>query len=401
MTTQPLADDPVQLKVLDLGINTAGPFAAALLGDLGAEVIKCEQPGIGDPVRRDRSRWLVDGRNKRSITLNLRVPEGQELLKRLAAWADILIENFRPGTMSKWGIGYDELSDINPRLVYVAISGFGQTGPYAQLSGYDFIGSAFGGLTALNGYPELPPVIPNLYVIDHTSGLFAALGALEAVRRRDGPGGTGQGSFVDFALYEAPLRYAATEIAECSRTGNVRARVGGTPTGPGHTEPPYFYAYKTKDERWMSVVTITPGQIQELRSLVSDPRLHDEKFDTLTSAMAHASEFYDIVSTWIGSHDFVDLWEILKETTIAASPINTARDILEDPHVKARGSLVKVKTADGEVIAMPAATPRLNDEPEHVRWVGEELGASSDQVYAEVVGLSESEIADFRARGVI
>jgi crotonobetainyl-CoA:carnitine CoA-transferase CaiB-like acyl-CoA transferase len=302
--------------------------------------------------------------------------------------------------MSKWGIGYEELSELNPRLVYVAISGFGQTGPYAQLSGYDFIGSAYGGLTALNGYPNLPPVVPNLYVVDHTSGLFAALGALEAVRRRDAPGGTGRGSFVDLALYETALRYTGWDVVESSRTGNLRSRVGGTPTGPGHREPPYFYAYKTRDQRWMSVVTITPGQIRELRSLISDPRLHDEKFDTLTSTMGHADEFYDIVSTWVGSHDFADLWEILKETTIAAGPINTAGDILDDPHVKARGSVVDVESADGETMTMPAVTPRLNDETE-VRWAGEELGASSDHVYANVVGLSESEIADFRARGVI
>jgi crotonobetainyl-CoA:carnitine CoA-transferase CaiB-like acyl-CoA transferase len=285
--------------------------------------------------------------------------------------------------------------------VYVAISGFGQTGPYASLSGYDFIGSAFGGLTALNGYPELAPVIPNLYVVDHTSGLFSALGALEAVRRRDAPGGTGRGAFIDFALYETALRYTGTDVVEYSRTGTLRPRVGGKPTGPGHTEPPYFYAYKTKDERWMSVVTITPPQIQELRSLISDPRLHDEKFDTLASTMGHAAEFYDIVSTWVGSHTFAELWETLKQTTIAAGPINTAKDILDDPHVRARGSVVTVESADGATMTMPAVTPRLGDETAKVRWVGEALGASSDHVYANVVGLSAHEIADFRARGVI
>jgi crotonobetainyl-CoA:carnitine CoA-transferase CaiB-like acyl-CoA transferase len=400
VTTEPFSDDAVRLKVLDLGTNVAAPFAATLLGDLGAEVIKCEQPGLGDPIRKDVSRWLMEGRNKRSITLNLRTPEGQQIIQQLASWADVLIENFRPGTMSSWGIGYEELSAINPRLVYVAISGFGQTGPYAPLSGYDFIGSAFGGLTALNGSPDRPPVIPNLYVVDHTSGLFAALGALEAVRRRDAPGGTGRGSFVDLALYESMLRYTGTDVVEYSRTGTIRPRVGGSPTGEGHHEPPYFYAYKTRDERWMSVVTITPRQIQELRALIADERLHHEKFDTLTSTMGHAVEFYDIVSTWVAAHDFDELWDILTKTTIAASAINTAKDIVENPHVRERGSILDVETEDG-TMAMPVATPRLDDGDDGVRWVGESLGASNDHVYAEVLGLSEREIADLRARGVI
>jgi crotonobetainyl-CoA:carnitine CoA-transferase CaiB-like acyl-CoA transferase len=401
MNTQPFSNNPAQLKVLDLGTQIAAPFAATLLGDFGAEVIKCEQPGTGDPVRIDSGRWLLDSRNKRSITLNLRVAEGQEILRRLAAWADVLVENFRPGTMKKWGIGYEDLAKINPRLVYVAISGFGQTGPYASLPGYDFIGSAFGGMTALTGYPDLPPVIPGLFVVDHTSGVFGALGALEAVRRRDAAGGTGRGAFIDLALYETALRYAGTDLVDYSLRGYLRTRTGGMPSESAQQEAPLWFAYETKDRRWLSVVTVMPTQIQGLRTLVSDRRLLDKKFDSLVSTMSHAAEFYDIVNTWIGQRDFNEVWEALNKAGIPAGPINTAQDIINDPHITARGSVLSEKSVDGKAVVMPAVTPRLDNEVHNIRWIGEPLGASNHQVYSSVLGFSENDIAGLRTRGVI
>lgn len=403
MNTYPFSDNPTQLKVLDLGTAVAGPFAATLLGDLGAEIIKCEQPGMGDTVRMQgmSGRWQMEGRNKRSITLNLRVPEGQDILRRLVQWADVLIENFRPGTMTNWGIGYEELSKLNPRLVYVAISGFGATGPYAPLSGYDFVGSAVGGMTALTGYPHLPPVVPGVLVVDHTSGLFAALGALEAVRRRDAPGGTGRGAFIDMALYESVLRYAATDLVDYSLTGQVRARAGGMPQGPVKQEMPIWYAYKTRDERWLSICTVTPGQIRDLRALIPDPRLQDKKFDTGLSTTYHAEEYYDIISNWTGTHDFDEVWEALRKTSIPAGPINSVQDIVADPHINARGSILTVKNAEGQNLVMPAPTPRIEGDAQNPRWTGEPLGASNDHVYSTLLGFSAEEIADLRQREVI
>jgi crotonobetainyl-CoA:carnitine CoA-transferase CaiB-like acyl-CoA transferase len=403
MNTEPFSDNPTQLKVLDLGTAVAGPFATTLLGDLGAEVIKCEQPGTGDTVRGGgmSGRWQMEGRNKRSITLNLRVPEGQDVLRRLVQWADVLVENFRPGTMTKWGIGYEELSKVNPRLVYVAISGFGQTGPYASLSGYDYVGSAVGGMTALTGYPHLPPVVPGLLVVDHTSGLFAAMGALEAVRRRDAPGGTGRGAFIDMALYESVLRYAATDLVDYSLTREVRARAGGKPQGPVQQEMPIWYAYKTRDERWLSICTVTPGQIRDLRALIPDPRLQDKKFDTGLSTTYHAEEYYDIISGWTGERDFDEVWTALRKTSIPAGPINSVQDIVADPHINARGSIVTMKNADGKDLVMPAATPRIDEDTQNLRWTGEPLGASNNHVYSTLLGLSAETLADLRAREVI
>jgi crotonobetainyl-CoA:carnitine CoA-transferase CaiB-like acyl-CoA transferase len=392
------------LKVLDLGTQVAGPFAATLLGDLGAEVIKCEQPGTGDPARGVEGmspRWQSEGRNKRSITLNLRVPEGQDILRRLADWADILIENFRPGTMDKWGIGYEALAKINPRLVYVAVSGFGASGPYAQMSGYDYVGSAVGGMTALTGNPDLPPVVPGLHVVDHAAGLFAALGALEAVRRRDAPGGAGRGAYVDHALYESVLRFAATDLAEQSLWGKVRERAGGSPRRDGEEEMTIWYAYRTRDGRYLSISPVTIGQLADLREIIGDPALQDAKFETLAGRKRNPAEFYDIVSRWVAARDFDEVWAALRASSVPAGPINSVPELIADPHIAARGSLVTSKTWEGRPIVMPAATPRIGGEPQGPRWTGEPLGASNARVYGELLGLSEHDVSDLGERGVI
>jgi crotonobetainyl-CoA:carnitine CoA-transferase CaiB-like acyl-CoA transferase len=404
MTERPLRDTGAQLKVLDLGTQVAGPFVATLLGDLGAEVIKVEQPGTGDTARGPAGmspRWQTDGRNKRSITLNLRVAEGQDLLRRLAGWADVLVENFRPGTMDKWGIGYAALSAVNPRLVYVAVSGFGASGPYAHMSGYDYVGSAVGGMTALTGYPDQPPVVPGLLVVDHTAGLFGALGALEAVRRRDAPGGTGRGDYVDLALYETVLRFAATDLAEYSLQGAVRERAGGSPRSDGGEEMTIWYSYRTRDGRYVAISPVTLGQLADLRAIIGDPELEDPKYQTKEGRMANARAFYDIISRWVGARDFSEVWARLSASTVPAGPVNAVPDIVEDPHIVARGSLVTATNAAGEAIVMPAATPRIGAAAVGPRWTGERLGASNEQVYSQVLGLSAQDIAGLRERGVI
>jgi crotonobetainyl-CoA:carnitine CoA-transferase CaiB-like acyl-CoA transferase len=404
MTSRPFLDSPTQLKVLDLGTQVAGPFAATLLGDLGAEVIKIEQPGTGDPGRGVDGmspRWQVDGRNKRSITLNLRTAEGQDILRRLAGWADILVENFRPGVMDRWGIGYEALNAIHPGLVYVAISGFGASGPYSGLSGYDYVGSAVGGMTALTGDPGQPPVTPGLYVTDHSAGLFGALGALEAVRRRDAPGGDGLGAYVDLALYEAVLRYASTDLVDYSLNGAVRQRAGGSPRRDGHPEMTVWYAYRTQDGRYLSISPVTMGQITDLRNVIQDEALLDPDFESLRGRMDKAAAFYDIIERWVGARDFDEVWARLSATSVPVGPVNTIPDIVADPHIRARGSLVTLENADGRPITMPAATPRIGEAPLAPRWTGERLGASNAQVYSELLGFSDPEIEGLQARGVI
>ena len=393
--TAPFSRSGDQLKVLDLGTQFAGPFAATVLGDFGAEVIKCEQPGTGDPLRLPDGmspRWQAVGANKRSITLNLRVPEGQDLLRRLVGWADVLIENFRSGTMDKWGIGYEALSKVNPRLVYVAVSGFGTGGPYTQMSGYDFVGSALGGATALTGYPDQPPVLPGVGATDFTSGLFAAIGALEAVRRRDAAGGSGRGAFVDMALYESMLRLISAEMADYTLDGVLRERAGGSPRRDGKPELPMWYSYRTRDGRYLAMQPVTIGQITDLRALIGDPALDDPKFENQKGRMANSGELYDILSRWVAAHDFDEIWDILKTTSVPAGPVNTIPDILADPHIRARGSLVAVRNGKGQDFVLPSATPRMTGNDPAPRWTGEPLGASTRHVYAELLGLGDTDL---------
>ncbi len=398
-----LGTDPTKLKVLDLGTQVAGPFAATILGDFGAEVIKCEQPGAGDPSRTGGPMgtvWLVNGRNKRSVTLNLRVPAGQALLKRLASWADVLVENFRPGTMGRWGLGYEDLQAVNPRLVYVSVSGFGQSGPLAPLSGYDYTGSAYGGLTAVTGYPDRPPVLPGLFIIDYMSGLFAAVGALEAIRRRDAAGPAGRGSYVDQALYETAMRIAAMDIAAYSLDGTVRERIGGMPVVEGRTESGTWYVYRTRDDRWLSLHCVNDQQFAELRALVGASELDEHRFDTYPSRCQHASDLYRIISAWVAGYDLAELWPLVARTKIPAGPVNTVADLFSDAHVRARGMLVETEV-NGRPMAMPGVVPHLEPDPGEVRWAGPALGSSNREVYAGLLGLDDQELARLEQDGVI
>jgi crotonobetainyl-CoA:carnitine CoA-transferase CaiB-like acyl-CoA transferase len=402
MNGQPVSADRAVLNVLDVGTQVAGPFAATILADLGAEVIKVERPGIGDPLRLSgmSPRWQVEGRNKRSVTLNLAIPDGQALLRRLAGWADVLVENFRPGTMDRWGLGYEELARVNPRLVYASVSGFGATGPYAGRSGYDHVGSAFGGLTAVTGYGDRAPVLPALFVTDHVTGLFTAIGILEGIRRRDAAGGTGKGTKVDGAVYESIVRFAGADIADYSLTGFVRARVGGEPVAAGVEESPLAYAYRTRDGRWLSIYPVTDQQLSQLRRLVGDPELEDARFEGTAGRSRHAADWYRIIASWVGAHDFDSLWDLLGRTDVPASRVNSVPELVGDPHVRARGSVVSVPNADGSPVLMPAVIPRL-DEGATIRWAGQPLGASNEAVYCGLLGLSPGDLADLAANGII
>jgi len=384
--------DPVPpLRVLDLGTQVAGPFAATLLGDLGAEVIKCEQPGTGDPIRLADGlspRWQVEGRNKRSITLNLRVPEGQAIARRLAQWADVLVENFRPGTMAQWGLDYDTLREANPRLVYVSVSGFGQTGPRRSEPGYDPIGAAFGGLMAATGGTTGRPVAPGLFVVDHMTGMLAAVGALEAVRRRDAPGGTGRGEWVDVALYESVLRLAGADVVFHSEFG----------TAPPRPSP---RVYRTRDQRWLCVYPVTDLQFARLAALTGIPALAATRFATLAGRQAHRAELDELLDEWIAAHDLAPLLEGLNAAEVPASPVNDTPDLLADEHIETRHALTQVPNARGATVTMPTPVPRLTGAPGHIRWSGEPLGASNARVYEELLGLTAADCDRLRASGVI
>jgi len=379
------------MRVLDVGTQVAGPFVATILGDLGADVIKCEQPTIGDPLRLPDGmspRWLADGRNKRSCTLNLRHPQGQALLKRLAQWADVLVENFRPGTMARWGLAYDDLRLINRRLVYVSVSGFGQSGPYVGRVAYHSIGAAFGGITDLSGFAGEPPVTPGPFLADYIAGLFGAIGALEALRRRDAPGGIGEGEWVDTALYDSVMRLSAAEFAAYALTGTVCKRTDGPPM-------------RTRDGRYVIILPVQPDQYAALVQLVGDPALSDEKFATAFRRTQHRGEFEAIVGRWIGALDAADALEKLITAGVPASQVNNVADLVDNEHVRTRNDLVSLTNHLGQAVMLPGVVPRFHRSADAPRWLGEKLGASNEYVFRTLLGLSADEVVPLHREGVI
>lgn len=400
----PVDTDPARLKVLDLGTQLAGPFAASLLGDLGAEVIKVEMPGAGDPLRGPDGlspRWQIESRNKRCVTLNLRVPDGQELLRRLACWADVLVENFRPGVMARWNLAYEDLREVNPRLVYVSVSGFGQDGPKSRLPGYDHIGSAFGGLTHLSGPRDRPPAPPGVTVVDYSTGMLAAMGALEAVRRRDAAGADGRGEWVQTVLYETMLRIVGTDLANWSLTGEIRERVGGQPAGEQETAAAHAYTFRTRDGQWVVAYPISDKQFASLADLIGDPMLRQPRFATRPGRIANAADLDAVLRRWVASRDAAPLLDLLAAADVPASPVNTVADIAVDPHVRSQDSIVAVTNCRGQEMLVPAVTPRLVEHPGEIRWMGETLGASNDAVYRGLLGIEPQQLDDLRTSGVI
>jgi len=400
----PVSKDPVRLKVLDLGRYLAGPVTATLLGDLGAEVIKVERPGVGDlarhvPPHPDADEGMsyefqIEGRNKRSITLDYSNPTGAEIFKRLVKWADILVENFTPGTMEKWGLGYDTLKALNPRLVYVAISGFGRTGPYSSRPGFDFVASAFGGLMYATGVSDGPPTTTGYAVADLSTPAFAALGAVEAVRRRDAPGGTGRGELVDVGLYEGILRMATPFIPFYQRTGRVRERESSRPRHDQREAlATWGYTFRTRDDRWIVMMAPTTDANRALFSemcgqpIPSEP-LHD------------AREFYRIWTGYCLTQNQADLLERLHAGQVPVGPVNSIADICADPHIQAR-NLVTVPDYKGEPFTMQGVVPRLASDPGQVRWAGEPLGASNEEVFQGLLKLSDGELRKLAEQGVI
>ncbi|MGE0386698.1 MAG: CaiB/BaiF CoA transferase family protein [Gammaproteobacteria bacterium] len=397
MTASPFSGDPAVLKVLDAGTMMAGPFAATLLGDYGADVIKIERRGgdiqryIGPGPTGLCYRWQVDARNKRCITLDIRKPEGQALYRRLAAWADVLIENNRPGAMERLGLGYEQLRAVNPRLVYVRVSGFGDTGPYRDRPGYDFTGAAFGGLTAVTGYPDRPPVLPGFPVLDYSAGMFAAIGALEALRRRDAPGGSGAGEYVDLALYEPVLRISQHALQLYATEGIVQAREGGMPVGDKPPQTTHGWTYETRDGHYISAFPVSVEQFQQLARLLGDPVLLAPGAELMENRTAISPYMDRVLRPWIRARDRDEVLAALVAADVACAPVNDARDLYQDPHIRARGNIVETMNTRGEPLAMPGVIPRFAGRPGTVRWTGEDIGASNEAVFQGLLGLPDDE----------
>lgn len=391
------------IRVIETGVLLAGPFCARLLADFGAEVIKIEAPGEGDPMRTT-GQALVDGkslwwpsisRNKKCITLNLRTPEGQDLLRQLITRADVLIENFRPGTFEGWGLGYETLRQLNPGLVFVRVSGYGQTGPYRGKPGFAAVAEAFGGLRNLVGFPDRPPCRVGISLGDSLAGMFAALGALMSLYHRDVNGG--QGQIVDMALYEAVFALLEGSLTEYEKTGYKRIRTGTLLPGFAPSN-----LYPCRGGQWLVIAANTDGLFRRLcavmkrEDLVSDPR-----FANQIVRGRHREDIDEIVAAWTAEQELSELLTQLEAATIPVGPVYSIEDVVKDPHYQARDMLLTLHDRVLGELRMPGIVPKLSETPGEVRFAGPALGEHNTEVYGKVLGLSAGEIETFAARGVI
>ncbi len=323
---------------------------------------------------------------------------------RLVTWADVLVENFRPGVMERWGLGWDDLHDVNPRLVLVRVSGFGQTGPYRERAGLDFVGAAFAGLTYVTGAPDRPPTTPGYPLCDYMAGAFGTIGALEALRRRDAPGGTGTGELVDVALYEPLLRFSTPWLSIFDREGIVRHRDGSSPR-PDDQLPQgiWGYSYETADGRWVSLLPTSRDDDRQRRIFVAIGRpdlVDDPRFATVADRERNYKALDEAVRSWCSANDMATIVSVCETMGLACGPINSVADICADAHVRER-NLITVPDHRGEPLLMQRAGPRLGDDPGTIRWAGEGLGASNAAVYRDLLGLTEGEIDELAAQAVI
>ena len=396
-TSGPLSD----LRVVEMGQLLAGPFCGQLLADFGADVLKIEPPGQGDPMRewgREKSGgrslwWPVVARGKRSVTLNLREAQGQELARRLIGEADILVENFRPGTLEKWGMAPEDLRAANPKLIIVRVSGYGQTGPYAARPGYGAIGEAMGGLRAVIGEPDRPPARAGISIGDTLAATFACLGCLVALHARQN---TGKGQIVDSALYEAVLGVMESLIPEYTIAGYVRPRTGSILPNVAPAN-----AYPTSDgEHLISGNQDTVWK--RLAEAMGRPELgDDERFATHNARGQHQRELDDLIGEWSATLTSAELEERLNDHSVPNGKIYTAPDMLVDAHFAAREAIVKLAHPQLGEFPMQNVVPKLSDTPGSVRWVGPELGEHTDEVLSEVLGVVGDELAALRTAGVI
>ena len=394
----PLAD----LRVLEMGVLLAGPFCGQLLADFGAEVIKVEQPGVGDPMRewgRERSGgkslwWPVVARNKKSVTVNLRAAEGQDLIRRLAASTDVVIENFRPGTLERWGLSYEELSAINPRLILVRVTGYGQTGPYAGQPGFGSVGEAMGGLRYVVGDPSTPPSRMGISIGDTLAAVFACLGALTALHHRER---TGRGQVVDSAIYEAVLAVMESLIPEYAATGYIRERTGAVLPNIAPSN-----VYPTADGQMVLIAANHDVVFGRLAGAMGRPGLADDpRYATHGARGEHQDELDGLIAEWTATLNAADLHALLVEHQIPTGRIFRAPEMLEDPHFAARQAIVRLLHPELGELPMQNVAPKLSASPGSLRWVGPELGQHNQEVLQGLLGLSPADLERYAAAGVV
>jgi crotonobetainyl-CoA:carnitine CoA-transferase CaiB-like acyl-CoA transferase len=393
------------IKVLELGTLIAGPFCARMLGEFGADVIKIEAPDGGDPIRHWRILkdgtslwWSVQSRNKKSLTLNMKDERGRAIARQLALEADIVVENYRPGVLEKWGIGYEQLKAINPAIIMVRLSGFGQTGPMKDQPGFGAIGESMGGLRYVSGHPDRPPVRVGVSIGDSIAALHGVIGALAALRHRDATGGrqSGEGQMVDVALYEAVFNMMESLVPEFDHAGVVRERTGGALPGivPSNT-------YTTGDGE--NIVIAGNGDAIFKRLMLAMGRIDmagDAQLARNDGRVPRAAEIDAAIQDWCATQTIDGALAILKAADVPAGKIYSVRDMMSDPQYLARGMFEQHQFADGSPVKLPAVTPKLSATPGTTRWLGPALGEHNDEILAQL-GYSAADIAALREGGVV
>jgi formyl-CoA transferase len=389
------------LRVIELGTLLAGPFCGQLLGDFGAEVIKVEPPGQGDPMRgwgREKAHgkslwWPVVARNKKSVTLDLRQTEGQDVLKALVAKSDFLIENFRPGTMEKWGLGWPELSAVNAALIMIRVSGFGQTGPYSRQAGFGAIGEAMGGLRYVVGDPSTPPSRMGISLGDSLAATYACLGALTALHHRHQ---TGRGQVVDSAIYEAVLNMMESLVTEYDKAGFIRERTGAILPNVAPSN-----VYRTRD----GLVLIAANQdtvFGRLAQAMGEPGLAaDPRYSSHGARGANQQELDARVEQWTQARDTRDVLASMAEHGVPAGLIYRAPEMLDDPHFRAREAIVTVPHPDFGELRMQNVAPKLSATPGSIRTPSPELGQHNDEVYLDLLDIGRERYDQLKARRVV
>jgi crotonobetainyl-CoA:carnitine CoA-transferase CaiB-like acyl-CoA transferase len=403
MTGSPQGTGPLAgVRVLDIGTMIAAPFGASLLADFGADVIKVELPGSGDSSRAllpqaegVSVRWAALNRNKRCVTLDLKAEAGRELFLKLVAESDIIIENFRPGTLDRWGLDDDTLRAANPGIIVIHISGYGQTGPYRDLAGFGTPATAFSGVTYLMGYPDRPPVSPPFSLADYVAGMTGALAGVMALYHRDVHQGEGQE--IDVSLYEPLFRMLEFLPAEFDLRGTIRERTPGVAAG---ASPAGTFA--TSDGRWVVLVTSTERTWQRLPAAIGRPDLLDDpRFTKNADRVRHDDELMAILTDWFGSRTYAEAKAALDAAGCPVSLVYSIQDIFEDPHYQQRENIVEVALPKNVRLKMPGIVPKFSRTPGEVVFAGPELGAHNQAVFGDLLGLSDEEINRLRDGGIV
>ncbi len=406
MTESNKAELPLAgIRVIDVATVIAGPYCAGILGEFGADVLKVEHPVGGDPLRHfgtptargDTLTWMSEGRNKKSVTVDLHRPEGVEIFKNLIRQSDVLCENFRPGTLEKWGLGWEALHEINPGLIMLRVTGYGQTGPYKDRPGFARVAHAVGGLAYLSGMPKGTPVTPGSTTLgDYLTGLYGCLGVLMALRHREA---TGEGQYIDAALYESVFRCTDELAPAYSMFGTVRER-----HGPTHNDfaCPYGH-FPTKDNKWIAIACATDKLFERLANAMGRPELASSSlYGEQKIRLEHRHDVNEIVRDWCGSLTREEILQRCFATGAPAGPLNNIADIFGDRQFHARRNLVAIDEPDlGETIIVPSVIPRLSETPGEIRHLGPKLGQHTDEVLTDLLGMDAQQISELRRKRVV